>query len=95
MNSQNKDFPNDSRFALSGNPVIKINYELIPGIHSYGDARARIIAAFEKQLVTAVLERHNKNLTAAAKELKMDRKHLHEMAKRHGLRESVGLNYVR
>ena len=33
-----------------------------------------------------LLGRHSGNISAAAREAKMDRKHLHDMAKKHGLR---------
>ena len=33
-----------------------------------------------------LLARHAGNVSAAARDAKMDRKHLHDMAKKHGLR---------
>jgi DNA-binding NtrC family response regulator len=37
-----------------------------------------------------LLGRHSGNVSAAAREAKMDRKHLHDMAKKHGLRGPEG-----
>jgi DNA-binding NtrC family response regulator len=53
---------------------------------SYRETRARYDADFEKRYVKWLLGRHHGNVSAAAREAKMDRKHLHDMAKKHGLR---------
>jgi DNA-binding NtrC family response regulator len=53
---------------------------------SYRETRAKYDAEFEKRYVKWLLSRHNGNISAAAREAKMDRKHLHDMAKKHGLR---------
>ncbi len=53
---------------------------------SYRETRAKYDAEFEKRYVKWLLGRHNGNISAAAREAKMDRKHLHDMAKKHGLR---------
>jgi transcriptional regulator with GAF, ATPase, and Fis domain len=55
---------------------------------SYRETRAKYDAEFEKRYVKWLLARHNGNVSAAAREAKMDRKHLHDMAKKHGLRGS-------
>jgi transcriptional regulator with GAF, ATPase, and Fis domain len=57
---------------------------------SYRETRAKYDAEFEKRYVKWLLGRHNGNVSAAAREAKMDRKHLHDMAKKHGLRGSEG-----
>ena len=49
------------------------------------DAR-KYDAEFERRYVKWLLGRHSGNISAAAREAKMDRKHLHDMAKKHGLR---------
>jgi DNA-binding NtrC family response regulator len=54
---------------------------------SYRETRAKYDTEFEKRYVRWLLARHTGNVSAAAREAKMDRKHLHEMAKKHGLRE--------
>ncbi|MGD0529926.1 MAG: sigma 54-interacting transcriptional regulator, partial [Polyangiaceae bacterium] len=54
---------------------------------SYRETRAKYDTEFEKRYVRWLLARHTGNVSAAAREAKMDRKHLHDMAKKHGLRE--------
>jgi transcriptional regulator with GAF, ATPase, and Fis domain len=53
---------------------------------SYRETRAKYDAEFERRYVKWLLSRHAGNVSAAAREAKMDRKHLHDMAKKHGLR---------
>ncbi len=53
---------------------------------SYRETRAKYDAEFERRYVKWLLARHGGNVSAAAREAKMDRKHLHDMAKKHGLR---------
>jgi transcriptional regulator with GAF, ATPase, and Fis domain len=53
---------------------------------SYRETRAKYDAEFERRYVKWLLGRHGGNVSAAAREAKMDRKHLHDMAKKHGLR---------
>jgi transcriptional regulator with GAF, ATPase, and Fis domain len=53
---------------------------------SYRETRARYDADFERKYIKWLLGRHAGNVSAAAREAKMDRKHLHDMAKKHGLR---------
>jgi transcriptional regulator with GAF, ATPase, and Fis domain len=55
---------------------------------SYRETRAKYDAEFERRYVKWLLGRHNGNVSAAAREARMDRKHLHDMAKKHGLRGS-------
>jgi transcriptional regulator with GAF, ATPase, and Fis domain len=53
---------------------------------SYRDTRAKYDLEFERRYVKWLLDRHAGNISAAARDAKMDRKHLHEMAKKHGLK---------
>jgi len=53
---------------------------------SYRETRGKYETEFEKRYVKWLLGRHGGNVSAAAREAKMDRKHLHDMAKKHGLR---------
>jgi DNA-binding NtrC family response regulator len=60
--------------------------EFEPGL-SYRDQRGRFEEAFEKRYVNWLLERHDGNISAAAREAEMDRKYLYKLAKKHGLKE--------
>jgi len=60
-------------------------FDFDPG-RSYRETRAAYDAEFERRYVKWLLGRHNGNVSAAAREAKMDRKHLHDIAKKHGLR---------
>ncbi len=71
--------------ATSGGDV----YQFDPQ-KSYRETRARVDAEFERKYVKWLLGRHAGNVSAAAREAKMDRKHLHDMAKKHGLRGQDG-----
>jgi DNA-binding NtrC family response regulator len=53
---------------------------------SYGQTRASFETDFEQRYVAWLLTRHSGNISAAAREARMDRKHLHDLAKKHGLR---------
>ncbi len=52
---------------------------------SYRENKARFEELFEKRYVAWLLERHDGNISAAARAADMDRKYLHKLAKRHGL----------
>lgn len=56
---------------------------------SYGDTREEWEMLFEKRYVTWLLERHDGNISAAAREAEMDRKYLHKLAKKHGLKDGT------
>jgi DNA-binding NtrC family response regulator len=53
---------------------------------SYREARTRVEDEFERRYVAWLLARHGGNLSAAARAVQMDRKHLHVLARKHGLR---------
>jgi DNA-binding NtrC family response regulator len=54
----------------------------------FKEAKARIVEAFERDYITELLKRHNGNLSAASRGAEIDRKHLRELLRKHGLRES-------
>jgi DNA-binding NtrC family response regulator len=54
---------------------------------SYGQTRRIFELEFERRYVSWLLVRHQGNISAAAREARMDRKHLHDLAKKHGLRQ--------
>jgi len=64
-------------------PVELFNFSLN---ESYRDARARVEEEFERRYVRWLLAEHGGNLSAAARAAQMDRKHLHTLARKHGLR---------
>jgi transcriptional regulator with GAF, ATPase, and Fis domain len=64
-----------------GDPVLSFD----PG-QSYRETRAAFETDFEQRYVRWLLERHTGNISAAAREAKMDRKHLYDLARKHGLR---------
>ncbi|MEM6956008.1 MAG: Fis family transcriptional regulator, partial [Myxococcota bacterium] len=53
---------------------------------SYRDAKAAFEQDFEKRYVAWLLDVHEGNVSAAARAADMDRKYLHKLAKKHGLR---------
>jgi DNA-binding NtrC family response regulator len=58
-----------------------------PGL-SYREQRTRFEDAFEKRYVAWLLDRHDGNVSAAARAADMDRKYLYKLAKKHALKSS-------
>ena len=56
---------------------------------SYREARTRVEDEFERRYVAWLLARHGGNLSAAARAVQMDRKHLHVLARKQGRRGDV------
>jgi DNA-binding NtrC family response regulator len=50
---------------------------------SYREIRTDFEAEFERRYVSWLLDRHAGNISAAAREAKMDRKHLYDLARKH------------
>ncbi|MDB4973585.1 MAG: Type fimbriae expression regulatory protein PilR [Myxococcaceae bacterium] len=69
----------------AGSPAESATFE--PGV-SYREERARFEADFEQRYVAWLLERHDGNISAAARAADMDRKYLYKLAKKHGLKSS-------
>ncbi|HYO97956.1 MAG TPA: sigma 54-interacting transcriptional regulator [Polyangiaceae bacterium] len=57
---------------------------------SYREVRSVFESDFERRYVSWLLQRHAGNISAAAREAKMDRKHLYDLARKHGLRGERG-----
>lgn len=53
---------------------------------SYGQNKAEVVTKYEYYYVKNLLLRHNGNLSAAAREARMDRQHLSDLAQKHSLR---------
>jgi DNA-binding NtrC family response regulator len=66
--------------------VIEIKVQVDPTL-SYGQLKEEVVSSFEIQFVKLVLDQHSDNLSSAAKALRMDRKHLYDMAIKHGIRK--------
>jgi transcriptional regulator with GAF, ATPase, and Fis domain len=60
------------------------------GALSYRETKARFEEDFERRYVRWLLDRHDGNISAAARAADMDRKYLHKLAKRHGLHPKDG-----
>jgi DNA-binding NtrC family response regulator len=52
----------------------------------FKEAKAQVVDAFERAYIEALLKRHEGNLSAAARAAEIDRKHLRELLRKHGLR---------
>ncbi len=55
---------------------------------SYRDTKSAFEQEFERRYVEWLLERHDGNISAAARSADMDRKYLHKLAKKHGVHPS-------
>jgi len=53
---------------------------------TYGEARKRVLRAFERDYLSALMARSNEVVSRAAREAKMDRSHLVDLLKRHDLK---------
>lgn len=63
---------------------VKLVYD--PPSRSYRGMKGELLDKFERQFVEMTLAEFGGNLSAAAKALRMDRKHLRDLAKKHRLR---------
>ena len=55
----------------------------------FKEAKARVVEEFERVYLKALLEHHAGNLSAASRSADLDRKHLRELLRKHGLREET------
>ncbi|HWP05471.1 MAG TPA: sigma 54-interacting transcriptional regulator [Polyangiaceae bacterium] len=70
---------------VSGGTSSTATPSFAPG-QSYREIREQFETDFERRYVAWLLDRHAGNISAAAREARMDRKHLYDLARRHGLR---------
>jgi transcriptional regulator with GAF, ATPase, and Fis domain len=61
-------------------------YPAFDAEQSYREIRSDFESEFERRYVAWLLDRHGGNISAAAREAKMDRKHLYDLARKRGLR---------
>jgi len=73
------DYALDERPAGGAAPDIDLPFK---------EAKAKVVDRFERGYIDAILKRHEGNLSAAARAAEIDRKHLRELLRKHGLRES-------
>jgi DNA-binding NtrC family response regulator len=66
--------------------IIQVSINFDPSERSFGDMKSEAITKFDRQFVEQLLSRHKGNVSAAAREAQMDRKHLYDLARKHGLR---------
>jgi len=79
------DTPQVERVAEEPKPREPAREPYDPSL-SYRETRARFEAGFEASYVHWLLARNGGNVSAAAREARMDRNHLSDLARRHGLR---------
>jgi DNA-binding NtrC family response regulator len=60
--------------------------EAAPIQGSYREARARVLEHFEREFLSALLAQTNGNIREAARQARMDRTHLMDLMRRHGMR---------
>ena len=53
---------------------------------SFREAREQVLGGFERQYLSKLIERHEGNLSAAAREAKMDRKQLRKLLRRYDIK---------
>ena len=57
---------------------------------SFREAKERAVAAWEREYVSALIAKHQGNISRAARAVRMDRNHLRELMLRHGVRAEDG-----
>jgi len=78
-----EDALDDRPAAAAGWNAPAVNVDL-----PFKEAKARIVESFERDYIKELLKRHKGNLSAASRSAEIDRKHLRELLRKHGLRES-------
>lgn len=69
-------------------PVTAEPADFEPGL-SYREQRGRFESAFERRYVGWLLDRHDGNVSAAARAAEMDRKYLYKLARKHALKPAT------
>ncbi len=76
----------DSRTELRSDPPRAPSSDAPPSDVPFRVAKESAIAAFEKSYLAPLIERCNGNVSQAAREAKMDRMYLHQLAQKHGFK---------
>jgi DNA-binding NtrC family response regulator len=77
--------------ALDERPVVGAGAGIAGAMNvdlPFKEAKAQVVDSFEREYIRTLLKRHQGNLSAAARSAEVDRKHLRELLRKHGLRES-------
>jgi len=53
----------------------------------FKDAKQKVVEIFEKEYLVELLKKNNNNISAAAREAKIDRKHIRNLLKKYGIKE--------
>lgn len=83
-----RELRNHLERLLAGAPL-DVESQRVGGIDlrgSYKAAKARHVGEFERAYVESLLDRHRGNITAAAREARLSREYVRQLAERHGLR---------
>jgi transcriptional regulator with GAF, ATPase, and Fis domain len=73
------------RFSLPGDPVGEREDFDYHGELPYAEAKQRLLDAFEARYLEDLIARNDGNISAAAREAELDRKHLRTLLRKHGL----------
>ena len=76
-----KDLPEQIRLIRESDPFVS------PARSNYKEAKREWTDSFEKRYLSALLKRHNGNISKAAMEAQVNRKTIHRLLKRHSLSE--------
>ena len=52
----------------------------------FKQAKSRVVDSFERAYLSDLIQRHNGNLSSAAREARLDRHHLRDLLKKHGIK---------
>ena len=63
-----------------GSPALGIRTDL-----PFKEAKGQLVEMFEREYIEDLMRRHKMNLSAAAREAQIDRKHLRELIRKYGL----------
>jgi DNA-binding NtrC family response regulator len=76
----------DARTELRSDPPRSLGSDAPPSDVPFRVAKESAIASFEKSYLGPLIERCNGNVSQAAREAKMDRMYLHQLAQKHGFK---------